>query len=679
MTSSKKSRARALRMTTPVIYKTNVQKDCYTGEKRLEWTSQVLISADGALDANGNHSPNEPRRTVGTITGRAICRNDIRRTFWDSMQEPSQKTGSLAYALFDRYGCLREEFLVRGTGIWGREINDKCIQLLQSMSVNAGFAFAQPTKIIFSGIEFSDADKIALFREEGFRRVGATTWFAKAYDPAHPANSAASLASDVAFVLPVTNLSAVENIKARLEFARTRTKIDGKIVDVSSAFRGHSDADVKALRAAQAAENPGSTNAPTVLQTKYGCACGKCLGGFISPRMKFVMVKQLSKIYHGLYGSIAGDGHRIYLAKNKNLVAEIMGGYAWTFAPEPIKSAIFDSKDAGLGYCYTLRYVKEILQRDMVPDVTTVTLGFPRTDIKTTFPMWKRISQRKPNVKQSYLTSVLDSYGYSLDPSTIIQSPIDADKAAKEQDSWSEGQWERVKPLFQTLLNGLPNSTPGPIVIHNSIRERSLLWMYSKMNQNYYMACQNGGRCWRDIRAILDSDHAVGHVSQRPKRQFRDSMTKTIELLDIAKEWLEGFLEGAQDQKAFRTLKRKVEIIQSYEKARFAQVLLNIQDHQSEVKMDLMVLQLEENRYAIQQAVSIGRLTKLAFLFVLLTTVCSAFGMNLREFDQHPTIWWFIGTSVLCTLAATVWSTTFIKRITQRTKEGLTPRTVVKE
>jgi hypothetical protein len=40
-----------------------------------------------------------------------------------------------------RYGCLREEFISgpsSGSGVWGREFNDKCFQVVQSMSIDAG-------------------------------------------------------------------------------------------------------------------------------------------------------------------------------------------------------------------------------------------------------------------------------------------------------------------------------------------------------------------------------------------------------------------------------------------------------------------------------------------------------------------------------------------------------------
>ena len=74
------------------------------------------------------------------------------------------------------------------------------------------------------------------------------------------------------------------------------------------------------------------------------------------------------------------------------------------------------------------------------------------------------------------------------------------------------------------------------------IRQRALLWLYSKVNDNYFLADQNEGRCWRDLRAALDWKYFETHTLQQPKREFRDSMTKTIELLKTSTDWLKSEL-----------------------------------------------------------------------------------------------------------------------------------------
>lgn len=44
-----------------------------------------------------------------------------------------------------------------------------------------------------------------------------------------------------------------------------------------------------------------------------------------------------------------------------------------------------------------------------------------------------------------------------------------------------------------------------------------------------------------------------------------------------------------------------------------------------------------------------ARLTILAFLYIPLSCVCSAFGMNIREMDPHPSIWVFTAVAVCIT------------------------------
>lgn len=61
-------------------------------------------------------------------------------------------------------------------------------------------------------------------------------------------------------------------------------------------------------------------------------------------------------------------------------------------------------------------------------------------------------------------------------------------------------------------------------------------------------------------------------MSQQPKSQFRDSMTKTIELLKISIDWLDRTLDLVNDQNTYDRLRRKVRVTLNYEEARLGQV-----------------------------------------------------------------------------------------------------------
>ena len=282
---------------------------------------------------------------------------------------------------------MREEFLDdgprRGSGIWGREANNNSFQVLQNMSVDAGsensnvalemlsrlgdsavvpyesldFALVEPTKTVFRGSGWSDLDKINVFRKLGFRRVGDSAWFMKASDQNHPSRI---LALEKDFDPPAAiSSTAVQTFRIHLESKRTRAKRDGKVIDVSDSFRGHNEVDViEALKIAR--EDEGSAKQRTYLQVKYGCDCSKCIGGFISPRMSFVLDKQLASVYRSLHISLSCDTARQRYATRPEMFGTTDGGYAWTFVEEPMKKLILDNKGVALGYCFVSVVLSEI-------------------------------------------------------------------------------------------------------------------------------------------------------------------------------------------------------------------------------------------------------------------------------------------------------------------------------
>ncbi|KAL8705624.1 MAG: hypothetical protein Q9201_001261 [Fulgogasparrea decipioides] len=89
---------------------------------------------------------------------------------------------------------------------------------------------------------------------------------------------------------------------------------------------------------------------------------------------------------------------------------------------------------------------------------------------------------------------------------------------------------------------------------------------------------------------------------------------------------------------------------------RSLQWILNEVEHafrsnQSDLHIDLTLIQIEESRKAMQQAEVVKRLTALAFVFIPISTVCSAFGMNVQELSGNLPPGW-ISILVAVTVAA---------------------------
>ncbi|OJD15803.1 hypothetical protein AJ78_03983 [Emergomyces pasteurianus Ep9510] len=84
-------------------------------------------------------------------------------------------------------------------------------------------------------------------------------------------------------------------------------------------------------------------------------------------------------------------------------------------------------------------------------------------------------------------------------------------------------------------------------------------------------------------------------------------------------------------------------------------LLLSRTQHRLEMKNNrinkaLTKLQIQESRKSIEQAETVKRLTVLAFLYIPLSCVCAAFGMNIREMEPHPSIWVFAAVAVCVTI-----------------------------
>jgi GNAT superfamily N-acetyltransferase len=77
---------------------------------------------------------------IGYCDYKPIRRSQMRHIFYDTMEEPSCETSSLAFDIFDRYGRLRKEFkthpIKRGTGLWQHEFDDGDLLLFEELKID---------------------------------------------------------------------------------------------------------------------------------------------------------------------------------------------------------------------------------------------------------------------------------------------------------------------------------------------------------------------------------------------------------------------------------------------------------------------------------------------------------------------------------------------------------------
>jgi hypothetical protein len=76
-------------------------------------------------------------------------------------------------------------------------------------------------------------------------------------------------------------------------------------VDISDDFPGFTPEAIECLAVLRAVKDPTPAE---YARLKFGCTCGSCIDGFLSPRMKFALLCQAEHL-HDLLNEEIGDGN----------------------------------------------------------------------------------------------------------------------------------------------------------------------------------------------------------------------------------------------------------------------------------------------------------------------------------------------------------------------------------
>ncbi|KAI9696516.1 MAG: hypothetical protein M1820_008144 [Bogoriella megaspora] len=423
----------------------------------FEWLEQIdgkilLVESDVEKD-----------QQIGYCNCKLIRRDRI-TDFYDDMEEPTEETSSLAFELFDRYGRLQKEIkqhkLKKGTGIWQDELDQGDLLLFKSLQVSKPyrrqgqgrelvvallekarqksttfFAVACPAGLTrevekeVEGLTKEEAHVVseredkaaeAFFRALGFRRVGATPWFALASDEQHPCHG---LSAEEDFDLPpvpvstthpglealleesltmngddwsenimaiLSNLPSdddprwqarnhegntvlhvaairgqqgvvewiidrnsqlqnisnrrgetpVETLEVRLESQRVKSgsKYLFKVHHLSDMFKGFNKESVQCLMKLRGLVN---TTQLDVERLTFGCTCGQCTKGFLSPRMRHALLCQAQIQYDKL-------SEDVYSVDGESFV--IFNEYLLNFLEPAVRANLATNKSMRRGF-----------------------------------------------------------------------------------------------------------------------------------------------------------------------------------------------------------------------------------------------------------------------------------------------------------------------------------------
>ncbi|KAF2823100.1 hypothetical protein CC86DRAFT_423219 [Ophiobolus disseminans] len=235
-------------------------------------------------------------------------------------------TGDLAFTLFDRHGRLtkvhKDHAVKKGSGTWGSEMDYGHLLVLAHVAIHesyrrgrlgqclvqgflrsvtktlggAVFAIALPrTLVAATRIEFyhglwsrelqneSEIVFTKFIRAAGFRRIGLSPYFALATDSNHPCHQLPAQNDPDPGVSDTTNDTSLGELEAQIEKKRVWLMIFNEIGHRSDDFLGFPDDIVTRLATLRGFQAPTDDQRSRL---KYGCTCGKCIGGFLSARMQ---------------------------------------------------------------------------------------------------------------------------------------------------------------------------------------------------------------------------------------------------------------------------------------------------------------------------------------------------------------------------------------------------------
>ncbi|KAJ0415614.1 hypothetical protein BJY00DRAFT_254500 [Aspergillus carlsbadensis] len=147
-----------------------------------------------------------------------------------------------------------------------------------------------------------------------------------------------------------------EALEACMETRRTIRSFGMLRVVISDNFRGFDDASITCL-ALLRGYNIEQASDSERNRLKYGCTCGDCVGGFLSPRLRDMLLHFAETTFYFIRILVDGDGEN-WCFQNKEL---------FEYLPEPIAQSLSTRKDLRIGFCFLWRHLATCVRDKMLP------------------------------------------------------------------------------------------------------------------------------------------------------------------------------------------------------------------------------------------------------------------------------------------------------------------------
>ena len=126
--------------------------------------------------------------------------------------------------------------------------------------------------------------------------------------------------------------------------------------DVSDLFRGFNNGTISTLALLKGLV-PDQMSEAELSCLKFGCTCGSCLGGFLSPRLRHMLLSTAEQTFDTIYTFGEANGETWFS----------IYGYLLKYVPEQILQSLVAYKGLRTGFCMLWKYIADCIGENMLP------------------------------------------------------------------------------------------------------------------------------------------------------------------------------------------------------------------------------------------------------------------------------------------------------------------------
>ncbi|KAL8665669.1 MAG: hypothetical protein Q9168_007645, partial [Polycauliona sp. 1 TL-2023] len=198
----------------------------------------------------------------------------------------------------------------------------------------------------------------------------------------------------------------------------------------------------------------------------------------------------------------------------------------------------------------------------------------------------------------------------------------------------------RIQQLVAHLINEAGTFNPSPEALARSVR----IWITFNVCKSFEASVESSVRCWYNVKSYFNA-RSSSHVGKnRLCERLRQLTLIKQHQMEKAKIELGIHIQPKNDMRMEFTSDCNQEeyISQQWQRAQYSlqwvtdDIDAALRSNEGDLHMEITSLQIQEARKAIKQGAVVKRLTSLAFIFVPISAVCSAFGVKVKQFNNDP-------------------------------------------